>query len=137
MNGYDNETDLRKLFESRRIVTDDAELPPFRRLWNAAQDRESVLRSARKRRRIVLAAAALLVLASSLYLYLRPAPGPSPEQLSASLKALNEWKASTDFLLETPGSTALLTNYPDFRPSVTATDFQMSEKKKLTEEQSR
>lgn len=84
----------------------NAEAPPFSRVWRAALERRDRRRS---RRRLALSAAALSA-AVFLVVLLVPAPegrGPAPElstpDASELARALSEWQAPLDFLLEPPG----------------------------------
>ncbi len=102
--------DLRRLFEERS-ASDEEKAPPFRIFLGR---RRPDARTARIRpARLVAASAAILAVAVSLALFLRR---PQPDI------GIGEWKAPTDFLLETPytdlldTTPALLEAVPDYAP---------------------
>lgn len=94
----------------REAREQNAEAPPFARVWGQAKERLET----RRRRRWVLRAAVTLPAATLLVALLVVAPGsrePLPEASAEELaRQLSSWRAPLDFLLEPPGGELL--GYP-------------------------
>lgn len=121
MNPKDLESELTRLFEEQRRA-DEASAPGFRELMARARAATkgrgfAPAREGRWAWRAAVAAAASVALATGLYLLRRP---PEP-RLPSNAATLADWKAPTDFLLQTPGA-ELLGRLPDFLPSVPGGD---------------
>ena len=102
----DDERMLREAFDEIRRA--DAErTPPFSRMWRAPHSTAAV-----RRPLVWIAAAALLLLIAATMLVRRP---PRPVNL-VSIPPM-EWKAPTDFLLDTPGS-SLSRSVPQLQPPI-------------------
>jgi hypothetical protein len=101
--------DLQRLFEERRTSAEE-NAPPFRKLLERGRSRARTSRAGPVR--FVAAAAAILALAVSVVLFRRPQPAI----------LIEDWKAPTDFLLESPYPDLLVTRpapleaVPDYSP---------------------
>ena len=66
-------------------------------------------RSRRRDGRRILGATALVIIAAAVILWLRPAPPATRQEPGRPAASLTQWRAPTDFLLETPGRDMLRT----------------------------
>jgi hypothetical protein len=126
MNQYDEESDLRGAFAADLLAEDAASTPSFEAMWDAA-GRERRKAKTALRVRIACSAAAAVIIALGSFLYFHSVPVPHSEQ--PRTVRMSDWKASTDFLLKTPGS-EILTDVPDLQPDVTVDDFKVATNKK-------
>lgn len=98
LGGSDSDDMLRRRFAALRRE-EDQQAPEFARLWQTGPGARR-----RQARWLVVTACALIALLA--FLWIRSAQRRAEEKTVASI---TEWKAPTDFLLETPGRELLRT----------------------------
>ena len=104
----DDDRNLRERF-ARQRSEEARDVPDFARAWAAAQQRG---RRPPRRGRLVLLTAGAAAAAVAMVLLWHPSPPPLPPSASTS-PSLEQWRAPTDFLLQTPGR-ELLSGVPAF-----------------------
>lgn len=117
----DDDKRLRESFDHLRR-TEQAAVPPFRRIWNAAHQ-QSMAGSRRRLRPGFAVGALALVMVSALIVGRLRVRERHAVAITASI-ATSNWMSPTDFLLHTPGrelgnSIPSFAHVPDYSPLTT------------------
>ncbi len=115
----EEDRDLRELFRKLR-QEDQQSAPSFRKIWTTSVSRQS---HPRPLLRFAVAVSVFLLFGLSIYLVERAMIQTAPQ--TAPVYTFSEWKAPTDFLLQTPGR-ELLQSAPAFGRSLPGKSIQES-----------
>ena len=103
-----DDRDLRERFAALR-AEEQRRAPRFSAVWAAAEDRRGRRQGRRAGLRLAAAFAGAALLTLAVFVW-RPSSPPPPAPGSEPVPpSITEWRAPTDFLLETPGREVLRT----------------------------